>query len=100
MERNSFTEENLKVASAMLKAMAHPVRISILYLLKDGIKLTVTQIYEAIEIEQSAASHHLGILKDKGVLCSKRDGKNTIYYIKHKVFGQIIDCMKACTCEE
>lgn len=100
MDRNSFNEENLKLASAMLKAMAHPVRISILYLLKEGNKLTVTQIHEAINIEQSAASHHLGILRDKGVLCSRREGKNTFYYLKHKVFGQIIDCMKSCTCEE
>ena len=68
--------------------------------LKDGEKMTVTQIHERLGIEQSTTSHHLGILKDKGVLCSKRDGKNTYYYIKHRVMGQIIDCMQTCTCEE
>lgn len=100
MTLTNFNNENLRVATAMMKAMAHPVRISILHLLKDGKKLTVTQLHETLGIEQSAASHHLGILKDKGVLCSKRNGKNTLYYLKNKVFGQIIDCMKSCACDE
>lgn len=100
MEVNNFNHDNLQLATAMLKAMAHPLRISILYLLKEGNELTVTQIHETLNIEQSTASHHLGILRDKGVLCSKRDGKNTLYYTKHQVFGQIIDCIKSCTCNE
>ncbi|MBN2262273.1 MAG: winged helix-turn-helix transcriptional regulator [Prolixibacteraceae bacterium] len=100
MLQTDFNDNTLRVATAMLKAMAHPIRLSILHLLKDGNKLTVTQIHETIGIEQSTASHHLGILRDKGVLCSKRDGKNTLYYIKHKVLGQILDCMNTCACEE
>lgn len=97
---SDFQEEHLDKATGMLKAVAHPIRISILHFLKDGSKMTVTQIHERLGIEQSTTSHHLGILKDKGVLCSKRDGKNTYYYLKHLVLGQIIDCMKSCTCED
>lgn len=97
---SNFNEENLNKATGMLKAMAHPIRISILHFLKDGEKMTVTQIHERLGIEQSTTSHHLGILKDKGVLCSKRDGKNTYYYLKHSVLGQIIDGMQSCACEE
>ncbi|MGF7140294.1 ArsR/SmtB family transcription factor [Roseimarinus sediminis] len=97
---SGFKEDQLSMATGMLKAMAHPIRISILHFLKEGGKLTVTQIHERLGIEQSTTSHHLGILKDKGVLCSKRDGKNTYYYLKHPVLGQIIDCMKSCACED
>ena len=100
MLRSEFQDDHLEKATGMLKAMAHPIRISIMDFLKDGEKMTVTQIHERLGIEQSTTSHHLGILKDKGVLCSKRDGKNTYYYIKHRVMGQIIDCMQTCTCEE
>lgn len=100
MLKSEFQEDHLEKATGMLKAMAHPIRISIMDFLKDGEKMTVTQIHERLGIEQSTTSHHLGILKDKGVLCSKRDGKNTYYYIKHRVMGQIIDCMQTCTCEE
>lgn len=100
MLESGLNEEYLSRATGMLKAMAHPIRISILHFLKDGEKLTVTQIHEQLGIEQSTTSHHLGILKDKGVLCSKRDGKNTYYYIKHLVLGQVIDCMRSCACED
>ena len=91
--------EQLEIASSMLKAMAHPMRIAILNYLEGGRKLTVTEIHELLGIEQSTTSHHLGILKDKGVLCSKREGKNTYYYMKFDMIGQILDCLHACTCE-
>ena len=89
--------EKLEEAAEMLKAIAHPVRISILNLLdKDG-KLTVTQLHELLKIEQSATSHHLGILKSRGVLASKREGKNTYYFLKHSILTQIVDCIGKCT---
>lgn len=100
MLTQELDQQNLTRATAMLKAMAHPLRISILNLLKEGEELTVTQIHVLLNIEQSTASHHLGILKDKGVLCSKRKGKNTFYFTKHKVLGQMIDCMKTCACAD
>ena len=91
--------ERLEMAASMLKAMAHPMRIAILNYLEGGKRLTVTEIHELLGIEQSTTSHHLGILKDKGVLCSKREGKNTYYYMKYDMIGQIMDCLHACTCE-
>lgn len=100
MKRNTFNEEQIAQATNMLKAIAHPTRIKILEILKKGDKLTVTQIQQKLKSEQSTTSHHLSILKDKGVLCSYRNGKNIHYYIKHIILGQIIDCMQKCTCKE
>ena len=91
--------ERLEMAASMLKAMAHPMRIAILNYLEGGKKLTVTEIHELLGIEQSTTSHHLGILKDKGVLCSRREGKNTYYYMKYDMIGQILECLHACTCD-
>jgi DNA-binding transcriptional ArsR family regulator len=91
--------DKLETASNMLKAIAHPMRIAILKHLEGGRKLTVTEIHQLLNIEQSTTSHHLGILKDKGVLCSKREGKNTYYYLKHDILSQIVDCLSKCTCE-
>ncbi len=87
----------LEKAANMLKAIAHPMRISILSMLEDGIRLTVTQIHRTLEIEQSTASHHLGILKDKGVLNSQREGKNTFYFLKHESLKNIIECISKCS---
>ncbi|HKL31890.1 MAG TPA: metalloregulator ArsR/SmtB family transcription factor [Tangfeifania sp.] len=99
VEFSKLDADRLETAASMLKAIAHPMRIAILKHLEGGKKLTVTQIHELLEIEQSTTSHHLGILRDKGVLCSKREGKNTYYYLKYDVLSQIVDCLETCTCE-
>ncbi|MBE9468225.1 MAG: helix-turn-helix transcriptional regulator [Bacteroidetes bacterium] len=88
--------EKLENTANMLKAIAHPMRIAILKFLEDGKKLTVTEIHNMLQIEQSTTSHHLGILKDKGVLSSKREGKNTYYFLKHEKLSQIINCVSQC----
>ena len=71
MKFSNLTAEQLDKAANMLKAIAHPMRIAIIDYLEDGKQLTVTEIHKRLEIEQSTTSHHLGILKDKGVLVSK-----------------------------
>lgn len=96
MEIKNLNPESLEKAAGMLKAMAHPVRISIISCLEHGKSRSVTEIHKHIGIEQSAASHHLGILKDKGVLGSKRDGKNTYYFLKHEKIIALLDCIGDC----
>ena len=99
VEVNELDANRLDTAANMLKAIAHPMRIAILKHLERGKRLTVTEIHELLGIEQSTTSHHLGILRDKGVLCSKREGKNTFYYLKYEILSQIVDCLESCTCE-
>jgi len=98
MDLQTLKPEQLEKASSMLKAIAHPMRIAILSYLEDGQKLTVTEIHEKLQIEQSTTSHHLGIMKDKGVLSSNRDGKNTYYYLRHEQLSNIVECIGKCTC--
>jgi DNA-binding transcriptional ArsR family regulator len=95
---NELTVEQLEKAANMLRAIAHPVRIAILNFLEDGGRKTVTEIHEKLGIEQSTASHHLGILRDKGVLSASREGKNSYYSIKHDKLSTLIDCITACAC--
>ena len=98
MKITSLTSDQLEKASAMLKAIAHPVRIAILDQLEDSRKLSVSELHESLNIEQSTASHHLGIMKDKGILVSKREGKKIFYFIKDKNFNKIIECVGSCAC--
>lgn len=99
MKLSDLSISQLEQAANMLKAIAHPMRIAILSFLEEGKKLTVTEIHELLGIEQSTTSHHLGILKDKGVLASKREGKNTYYFLKHPDLGNIVTCVSQCTTE-
>jgi len=95
---NELTAEQLEKAANMLRAIAHPVRFAILNFLEDGKKRTVTEIHEKLTIEQSTASHHLGILRDKGVLTATRDGKNTYYCLRYDKLSTLIDCISSCAC--
>lgn len=88
--------EKLEEAAKKLKAMAHPLRIAIIELLMNSEKLSVTDIYEKLNIEQAITSHHLGILKDKGILLSIRDGKNIFYSLKHNQISNIVNCINTC----
>ena len=88
--------QKLENAAEMLKAIAHPIRISIVGMLDAGKKLCVTEIYEALTIEQAVASHHLSILKNKGVLNAEREGKHCYYSLKHERLSQIIECVNKC----
>jgi len=97
MALNKLSPETLEKAAGMLKALAHPVRISILGSLEDGRKRTVTEIHKQLGIGQSTASHHLVILKDRGVLSCKREGKNIYYYLKYeKLKDLLVDIGECC----
>jgi len=96
-KKNLLDSERLEKASKILKAMAHPLRVAILNLLSENKKLTVSQIHQSLNIEQSTTSHHLGILKDKGVLLSERDGKNSYYFLQNNNLKHIIECLNKCT---
>jgi DNA-binding transcriptional ArsR family regulator len=88
--------DKLEQAASKLRAMAHPMRIAIIELLHDGKRLSVTEIYRKLKIEQAAASHHLNILKNKGVLNSQREGKKIFYSLKSQVLTEIVDCINRC----
>ena len=89
----------LEMAANRLRAMAHPMRIAIIELLQQKEKLSVTEIYKKLKIEQASASHHLNILKSKGVLASRRDGQKIFYSLRSKTLTQIIDCINKCNTE-
>lgn len=99
MEFSDLNPEEVERAANMIKAISHPMRLAILGYLGDGNQLSVTEIHNLLKIEQSTASHHLGILKDKGILASIRQGKNTLYYLKRKNLSTLIRCISECACD-
>lgn len=64
--------------SQLFKVLADPTRLKILISLQDG-ERNVTSIGEAVEMEQSAVSHQLKLLRDARVVKSRREGKAILY---------------------
>lgn len=70
---------NVKKASLVLRAINHKLRQQILKLIDENGRITVTEIYVKLRLEQSVASQHLSILRKAGFVNTERDGKY-IYY--------------------
>ena len=71
----------IKSARLVLRAIDHPFRKKVLFLLDRKGPLTVTQIWTTLRSEQSVCSAQLGILRDAGIIKATRDGKNTLYSV-------------------
>jgi ArsR family transcriptional regulator len=93
-----LTPEQLERAAYMLKAVAHPMRLSILQLLEREGKLSVNEICDKLSTEQSLTSHHLSNMKLKGILSCEREGQRILYYVKIVELSNLLRCMEACSC--
>ena len=71
-------EEDIEIASRSLKAMSHPLRLKILCTLGSQ-EVSVQDIVDNVGTSQSNISQHLAILRDKGILASRKDA-NRVYY--------------------
>lgn len=83
---------SLKKAAMILRALNHKLRLQILKLLDENKKLTVTEIYIQLRLEQSVASQHLAILRRAGVVKTEREGKFIYYTVGHDRLQQITKC--------
>lgn len=79
----------LKRAALTVRALNHPLRKQIIALVEDKKKITVTEIYGKLKLEQSVASQHLAILRRAEILKTERDGKFIWYSTNKKRIEQI-----------
>ena len=92
-----FEAEQLARVAEVLKAIAHPVRLSVLEFLSEYKTLTVNELKEKTNTEQSLLSNHLIKMKDKGILRSNRSGKNIYYELVDESILKIFSCMQSCS---
>ena len=89
--------ENLREASAAMQAMSHPLRLKILCLVGQN-ELMVQEIVEAVGTSQSNISQHLAILRDKGVLLTRKDANRVYYRVGDTRTLQLIVMMREVFC--
>lgn len=90
--------EKLERIAFILKTVAHPLRLGIIHLLEQFPRLSVSSICEKLDSEQSLTSHHLQNMKLKGILSSKKEGRNMLYSLKERDVSLIIECLENCNC--
>lgn len=79
----------LRKAVLVLRAINHKLRQRMIDLLEENEKMTVTDIYIKLRLEQSVASQHLAILRRAGVVSTERQGKFIFYSLDKDRLSQI-----------
>lgn len=90
-------EEDIDRASRSLKAMSHPLRLKILCTLKDQ-EVSVQDIVDNVGTSQSNISQHLAILRDKGILASRKDANRVFYRVGDARTLRLISMMQEVFC--
>jgi ArsR family transcriptional regulator len=90
-------DEDIERASRSLKAMSHPLRLKILCTL-GGQEVSVQEIVEQVGTSQSNISQHLAILRDKGILASRKDANRVYYRVSDSRTLQLVGMMREVFC--
>ena len=89
--------EDIERAAQSMKAMAHPLRLKILCTL-GGQEVSVQEIVELVGTSQSNISQHLAILRDKGILNSRKDANRVYYKVGDERTLRLIEMMREVFC--
>ena len=90
-------DEDIDRASRSLKAMSHPLRLKILCTLGDQ-EVSVQDIVDQVGTTQSNISQHLAILRDKGILTSRKDANRVFYRVSDDRTLRLICIMREVFC--
>ncbi len=93
MNNNSFAQEINQLHARICSAISEPNRILLIYAVAEK-PLNVNNLAEIVGISQSAASRHLKVLRDRGIILAERDGAQVIYSLADKRFIQALDLLR------
>lgn len=88
-----------ELVSSMCKALNDPKRLIALYALRDG-PHTVTEICRALGVPQANTSQHLAVLRERGLVSTRRDGNRVLYSLRHPKILDAVDTMRDVLADE
>ena len=90
-------QENIEKAVRCLKALSHPTRLGILYLLRNGEK-TVCELQTLLGCTQSNISQHLGIMRERDILVTRKESNQVYYDVINKDMFRLFDVLQEVYC--
>lgn len=91
----AFNSPDLQAASDLLRAIAHPLRMTILEFIDEKKVINVNKIYNTLKLEQSITSQHLRILRNADLVEAKREGKFIYYSLNYNKIDAVNKCISA-----
>ena len=102
MEKPAFSlidkQEHIETAARALKSIAHPLRLKILCVVGE-LEACVQEIVDAVGTSQRNISQHLAILRDKGVLVTRKEANRVYYRVGDARTLQLISMMREVFCD-
>ena len=92
MQRNATDAVNL------LKGLANESRLMIMCVLSEG-EVSVGQLNQRIKISQSALSQHLAVLREQGLVQTRRESQTIYYRLADTAAMNIIELLRKAYCE-
>ncbi len=96
-EKIVLDDERIEEGAECLKALASPVRLKILFTLKDK-PMCVTDLEQELGISQSSLSQHLRTLRYKGIVAKSRKGNKVYYTISSEAFRELLNLLPEIAC--
>ncbi len=90
-------DEHIEQASRAMKAMSHPLRLKILCVLADQ-EVNVQDIVERVGTTQSNISQHLALMREKGVLRTRKDANRVFYRVGDQRTLEVVAMMRDVFC--
>jgi ArsR family transcriptional regulator len=90
----SLTQEITALHASICSALADPNRILILYALNEK-PSNVSSLAEELGISQSAASRHLNLLRERGIVTSQREGQSVVNSLTDPRIIEALDLLRA-----
>jgi ArsR family transcriptional regulator, arsenate/arsenite/antimonite-responsive transcriptional repressor len=86
--------EEAEIRSNIIKAMAHPVRLMIIESLKNGDR-AFSEIFGLFGLDKSTVSKHLSVLKEAGIVSSRKTGVDMVYALQVPCVTDFFGCVTA-----
>jgi len=90
-------EEKVEEVSALIKSIAHPLRLKILCLLQDR-ELTVGEIREVVQTTNANVSQHLTIMRNQGIIVARKNANFIYNRIADERVVELINTMQNLFC--
>jgi ArsR family transcriptional regulator len=89
-----ITFEEAEIRAKIIKAMAHPVRLMMIEFLKKG-EHSFSDVFDLFKLDKSTVSKHLLVLKEAGIVSSKKSGADMIYKLEVPCVTDFFSCVTA-----
>jgi len=93
-QKAAIPDDLFDSAAAIMRSIAHPLRLRILEVLEKEIEANVTALCEATGASQPVVSQQLSRMRLEGVLASRREGSSVFYHVARPEVLGVLDCIR------